>query len=540
MLSSAQGSPMGGSDFQSALQAGTALDCASASGAAPCQYAAMNGYSSPGLTAGQESNDVTVSFPASVSGVTDPGAAVAGPHPFIRVDLVDRVRVYFSSLLTASHTLDVRTAAKCGLVTSSQPIPIVVLNPTCTHAFEDNGSAKVKIIGGPTRSIQVNSSDPTCAAATKQSGCTSTSNLAIDLSQGGPNLTGSDFGVFGGPTGSAAPPSPSVFNGGSTGQWLSPASPVPDPFKTLPAPAVPSAAPAPKTVPYGTDGCPDQGDVAHPSKAPAQCTEYSPGLYTGAIQIATGTTAIFQPGVYYITGTVSVGTLAAPGNGCLAAPSGQGRYGLVIGSNVVVRPTNPNAAKTTTGVAGDGSGGTMFYLSGTGTGAYGSVLVYQSAGQYGDPSGGGTRTIDDFSTSLLTCGATPDVPIPIPSGHTGLPGNIFLAPCTGTYGDQSTAYQSGTGTAQYRGMLFFQDRNNGDPNAQPKMQGGAAILLGGDLYFHSTGYKAFFNLQGTPGSSTYVYGNIITDELVLGGTAEIDMQLNNNQMVTSVKAALLQ
>ena len=66
------------------------------------------------------------------------------------------------------------------------------------------------------------------------------------------------------------------------------------------------------------------------------------------------------------------------------------------------------------------------------------------------------------------------------------------------------------------------------------------ILLGGDLYFHSTGYKAFFDLQGSPGSSTYVYGDIATDELVLGGTAEIDMQLNNNQMVTSVKAALLQ
>src|SRR5438094_7240522 len=40
MLSTAQGVAMGGSDFQSALQAGTALDCASASGAAPCQYAA--------------------------------------------------------------------------------------------------------------------------------------------------------------------------------------------------------------------------------------------------------------------------------------------------------------------------------------------------------------------------------------------------------------------------------------------------------------------------------------------------------------------
>jgi len=89
-------------------------------------------------------------------------------------------------------------------------------------------------------------------------------------------------------------------------------------------------------------------------------------------------------------------------------------------------------------------------------------------------------------------------------------------------------------------MLFFQDRNNADPNAQPMMQGGAAMLLGGDLYFHSTGYKAFFDLQGSPGSSTYVYGDITTDELVLGGTAEIDMQLNNNQMVTSVKAALLQ
>jgi hypothetical protein len=98
-------------------------------------------------------------------------------------------------------------------------------------------------------------------------------------------------------------------------------------------------------------------------------------------------------------------------------------------------------------------------------------------------------------------------------------------------------------------MLFFDDRSNADPNGQPSMHGGGGLLLGGTLYFHNcpnsprctlTDYNAFFDLQGNPGSTTYVYGDIITDELVLAGTAAINMQLNKNQVVNVVKVALLQ
>ncbi|PYV25736.1 MAG: hypothetical protein DMG27_08975 [Acidobacteria bacterium] len=184
---------------------GAAFDCASASTSAPCQYAAKNGYSGAGLASGAESNQVSASFPASVPGVTKPTVAMAGAFPFLQVDIVDRVRVYFSALVRGSPTQDVRAIAKCGLVASNTSVPIVVLNPTCQHPFEVGGSATVAILGGPPRSIQVNSSNQTCAAATTStgSGCTSTSNLAIDLHQGGPNFTGSDFGVFGAPAGSA-------------------------------------------------------------------------------------------------------------------------------------------------------------------------------------------------------------------------------------------------------------------------------------------------------------------------------------------------
>src|SRR5207249_10274117 len=42
---------------------GTAFDCATATSAAPCKYAAVNGYSSAGLTAGKEPHDVGRPFP---------------------------------------------------------------------------------------------------------------------------------------------------------------------------------------------------------------------------------------------------------------------------------------------------------------------------------------------------------------------------------------------------------------------------------------------------------------------------------------------
>src|SRR5438874_3010853 len=51
-----------------------AFTCAGSPSTAPCQYAALNGYNGSNATPG---NDVQVSFPGSVSGVTAPDATLA-------------------------------------------------------------------------------------------------------------------------------------------------------------------------------------------------------------------------------------------------------------------------------------------------------------------------------------------------------------------------------------------------------------------------------------------------------------------------------
>src|SRR5215471_8633677 len=81
---------------------GTSFDCTSSSTQSPCQYAALNGYKSPGLTAGVESNKVSVSFLDSIAGVPTPDSAVAGSNPFVEIDVYDRVKVYFSSLVSGT------------------------------------------------------------------------------------------------------------------------------------------------------------------------------------------------------------------------------------------------------------------------------------------------------------------------------------------------------------------------------------------------------------------------------------------------------
>jgi putative Flp pilus-assembly TadE/G-like protein len=504
---------------------GTPLDCTPSSTAAPCRYANLNGYNSPGLTAGTESNKVSLSFPASVPGTTAPDPLIAGANPYVQVDVVDRVKVYFASLLGGSSTQDVHALAKCGLQGQNAPVPIVVLDPICQHSFEVSGNASVQIVGGPTKSIQVNSSS-VCAAAT--AGGTCSGNGLIDLSLGGPSYSGSNFGVFGGP-GTA----PTSYKGGSTGLWQSPAAPIADPWYKLAAPPVPLpprlpnpdpgclVATNPCPVPYGTNGCPDK----------VGCLEYEPGLYSSTIIVVKGFTAIFDPGLYYIAG-FTPGNCGSPGTGCLAGnPAGQCRYGLVVDAGGVVRPST---------VPGDGSGGTMFYFSSLTEvpGTFESALFTANAGN---------AAVDPFPAASLPCAGAP-APVappgqPLPASFQG---NILLGPCTGTYG-----ITAADGTHRH-GMLMWDDRANGDLNGQPSMQGGGGLLLGGSLYFHNcpeapnacaappTDYNAFFDLQGTPGSSTYVFGNITTDELIEGGNGSITMELDPLFLRNLLKVALLQ
>jgi Putative Flp pilus-assembly TadE/G-like len=514
LLVNAQGNNLGGFPAGSPPAQFT---CADAPTSAVCQYAQLNGYDGSGRVAGRASSDVLITFPGAVTGVTTPPASLA-PTPFIRVNVLDRMSLGFAGLLMGRTSMDVAATATCGLQQANSPVPIIVLNPSCAHAFEVSGSATIGIVGGPPRSIQVNSNDTSCAAASKSSGCSGSGT--IDLSKAGPNFSGGDFGVFGGPKAA-----PANFTGNHWGT----ASPIQDPYATLNAPAVPPLSltnVTPLPVLYNVDGCPDHGG----------CVEYQPGLYTNPI-VVKDKTAIFKPGLYYMKPNTPDNVNCGSPSSCTTSPTGQCHSSLTVDSNGVIRPTTPF------------SGGAMFYFSGTGAGNYGSAFFGANAG---NPGG---RTIDAFQTSNAICpgGATPPAQLGLP---TTVNGNVLLGQCTGKGTFSGATFVNGPAetSGTVRGMIFFQDRADADPKGQASMQGGGGLVLSGNMYFHncnssgtgtscsdpSAGYNAFVQLQGNPGSAAYVLGNITTDELVVSGNGGVKMLLNPNSVINVLKATMLE
>jgi hypothetical protein len=252
------------------------------------------------------------------------------------------------------------------------------------------------------------------------------------------------------------------------------------------------------TVPYGTHTCPDH----------AGCTIYSAGRYANGIKVKGSETAVFDPGVYYM------------------------QKSLWLASGSIAR-TNTDAT------AGDGHAGTMFYLTGTPTGGSCKDLLCVESNS-GSPTGG--MNVDTFSIYTAQCpgGAAidtnliktldKDIAAGLPMQYTGLNGNLLLAPCSGTYGDPS-------GTAKYRGMLFFADRSQ---TVTGSWSGGGESLMAGNAYFHSTAnFNSNFVLQGNSCSSSYILGEIVTDRLDFGGNPCINMVLNPNSKYPVLKAALM-
>jgi hypothetical protein len=545
LLVGAQGGGTGHQGFTT----GTAFDCSTPSTAAypVCKYANFNGYDSSNTTPG---NLVSVSFPGAPPGVTAPPSGIA-PTAFIRVDVLDRTRTFFAGLLNGTTSRDVRAFATCGVILAASPLPLLVLdpqNPVTTPAqaaLNVQGTPVIRIVGGPTQSIQVNSFRNTSSCG--QSNCANNlpwGTAQIDLSQGGPNQTGSDIGLYGGPV-----TAPAGFTPGTTGHWISPSAPISDPFAQVCAPGqsgcpaingntpptAPTAAPSvpsdlaalgctsiPCHVAHLVHGCPDARTGPN-----GGCDVYEPGLYTNTINIqgGGGVTAIFDPGIYYL------------------------RAGLTLGSGSLVRPgTGPSYA----GAPGGNSGGTFFYFSNSSS-ATATVSVDSN-------SGSRTNLIDDFNTLTgpatngatsayqygVRCTSGSTVPSNLPAT---LSGNILLGACTGYYGDPLGASDP---MGIQRGFLFFQDRAG--RSVQPSWNGGGMFLLAGTMYFHScnstgtgvgcgapgTYYNDVFTLQGNSGSNTYVLGSIVTDNLTLGGNSTIVMDLNPNVTYSTLKASLLQ
>ena len=481
LLIDAQGGATGNQGFTTT----SAFNCTPSSAAMPCVYARRNGYSSD-----TTNSLVSVSFPATVPGVTPPPGTLA-PTAFVNVVVTSNVPPGFWGMLGKTSRTPVRSSATCGLVLAKAPIPILVLNPTVSASLHGSGTPTIKIFGGSDQSIEVNSNSGTAA----QFGGT------IDLSKGGPNHTGSDFGTFGGP---ASPTG--TFLPGTTGHWRDPSAPIADPFATTAAPTQPAT---PGTITHrlhGVNGCPNILNG---------CDEYTPGNYPTGISVGpggatSGTTAIFDPGVYYVTG------------------------GMQLKSNSTVRPAFGASVPDPTGMRG-----TIFYLTGTFpncSGSPGALCVDANSGNRS------STLVDSLNTSIVQCpgGDPPDPPLPAT-----LNGNILLAPCAGTYGDP---------LGKNRGILFFLDRRT---NGTGQWGGSGQFLLAGTLYFHqcnstkvgdpTSGEKCAttgaFNAQikpnGNPGSSTYILGEIIADEIDMSGTPVISMQLNPNSAYNTIKATLL-
>ena len=163
------------------------------------------------------------------------------PTAFMGVVVTDNVQTFFSGMLSGNRTQAVRAFAACGVVLAKAPIPILVLDPLNPvvsppqKALDIQGTPTIKIVGGPSQSIQVNSQS---AIAVNVGG-----SATIDLTKGGPNFDGSSFGTYGGPA-----TAPAGFVTAGSGKWMT-SSPIADPFAQIPAPAVPPA-PQPRLVPW--------------------------------------------------------------------------------------------------------------------------------------------------------------------------------------------------------------------------------------------------------------------------------------------------
>jgi hypothetical protein len=477
---------------------GTDFDCSATApntgttAPAPCWYAAANGYSSGGLQGASASSDVQVGFLSSLAtippcnGSLSPAICSAGAiiaNPFLRVSVTDRVQTFFMGLITHRKTFAVGATAVCGVVLSNSPVPVVVLDPRSSDTtFNLSGSLKLTFYGGPQRSIQVNS--PNLDAV--DGGGT------VDLSMGGPNFTGSDFGVSGGPA------SPCCnFNGGSTGRWQSPAAPASDPFAQLNAPELPMPGRHQQGV--RGNGCPD----------PSGCDEYGAGSYPSGITIS-NRTAIFDPGVYYVSG------------------------GLTMASSSCVRPST---------VSGDGTGGTTFYFADSSSVSFVATTAGRcpaNATPFDTKSGGSLA-------SGVECSPSSVPPVNIPSA---ISDSVLLGPCTGTYGDPLGTNDP---IGEQRGVLFFQNRATSS-SAQPNWGGSGQFLLAGTMYFHQcatsgtdTGlncqpaaYNDVLTLTGDVCAGSYIIGEVIVDQLNGNGAACITIDLQQNPTHYLLKAALLQ
>lgn len=287
----------------------------------------------------------------------------------------------------------------------------------------------------------------------------------VDLSKGGPlDIVGNCTGS-GTDFGNWGAPSTPDFNllYGANTHYLPQASPIPDPLANIPVPPKPTTS------------------------------------WAGPTHVAAGGSTTVSA-TYVTSGTVTCPTGASPG-GCDFFLPGDYPNGIkATGSNNYIAYFFPG----------------IYYMdsNGFGDGSNGNMLMYPGANS--DTSTGGT------GAGMLVY-------------NTG--SGVF------TVGSNGAASLQGSDTSSvYKGILLFEDRNapaNTQKNKAHIVGGGGTLSLIGTIYINNatvatstqslvvtpTHYQ-LLQLQGGGGSGTLIQGEIITNQLLLGGSGTIRMNLN--------------
>jgi Flp pilus assembly protein TadG len=262
---------------------GSSFTCATSDAKTPCYFTqTLNGFN-------QASDTVTVSFPTAATAGVSSVAGSTFEDPVIQVTVKRNVPATLMKFLGWS-TIAVQARGTAAIEDVPSAIPIIVTHPTLAGSLSFNGNPKIKILGGPPQSIQINSRDSGAVSTT------SCSNATVDLHLAGPNGNGANFGnhAQGGPS------SPCFTFIPGVGRYIDPTSVITDPLANVPVPSSAGLPTQPPTgsatpVPFGTKGCPSSGG----------CPLYLPGLYSSGIEVKDSTkvgVALFAPGMYYISG----------------------------------------------------------------------------------------------------------------------------------------------------------------------------------------------------------------------------------------------
>lgn len=429
---------------------------------------------------GASSSDVIeVDFPSSIPGVAD----LSAETPAIVGVTISRPFTSGLTQFVGGLGATVRARGVAAILIEISPVPILVMHPDEPESFHINGNPTIQICGGPPRSIQVNSIDN---ASVDIDG---NSNL-VDLSGAGPggtllgcNGSGGEFGNHGGPFNFSA------SQNGYPGGTLLPATddtylktlPVDDPLAIpMPTdPAIPGNPGGPVGPPITGGGVGAASGCQRPSNR--TCTVYGPGVYTSDLSIKNDM-ALLLPGVYYIRGGFSI-----EANGIVhMAPCTMPDPDTGCGVLIYLQPQNSNDI----------------------------VDIQSNAGQIQGVA---------YSQNLTAAGVA--------------------VPCTGN------CLQGPDLSAPYWGVVFMVDRSTTYAQ-EHSFQGGGGLTIAGTLYFTNSflpgkadlaGSSAYqtVTLQGTPGSTTQVVGQILVDSLEMAGNATIRMTLNPNAVLPIRKLALI-